>query len=102
MAPFHEAFPYTTPVRVFGANGFGLHNMTGNFWEPISDAFEPARPIRQWCTTASGPANALPRATTKGGAHLCAESYCPRHRPFARQATTGATSHIGFRLESYL
>jgi len=35
----------------------------------------------------------------KGGSHLCADSYCLRYRPAARQpeAIDTSTSHIGFR-----
>jgi formylglycine-generating enzyme required for sulfatase activity len=35
----------------------------------------------------------------KGGSHLCAENYCQRYRPAARQAqqVESSMSHIGFR-----
>ncbi|WP_082922305.1 SUMF1/EgtB/PvdO family nonheme iron enzyme [Croceicoccus mobilis] len=39
------------------------------------------------------------RRVTKGGSHLCAENYCQRYRPAARQGQPfdSSTSHIGFR-----
>jgi len=41
----------------------------------------------------------FPRRVVKGGSHLCAPSYCLRHRPAARQpeAIDTSTSQIGFR-----
>ena len=37
--------------------------------------------------------------TLKGGSFLCADNYCQRYRPAARQAqdVTVASPHIGFR-----
>lgn len=90
--------PYTTPVRAFPANGYGLFDMIGNVWEWTSTYAGGAQDGKSCCK---------PRAITspsvqkvlKGGSHLCAPNYCRRYRPAARwfQPTDTSTSHVGFR-----
>lgn len=73
----------TAPVGCYPPSAFGLHDMTGNVWEWTRDPFPGARGER----------------IIKGGSFLCADNYCLRYRPSARQAgppDTGS-SHIGFR-----
>lgn len=74
----------TTPVGCYEPNGYGLFDMAGNVWQWTAD---------EWQDGASG------ARVIKGGSFLCAENFCLRHRPAARQpgdAGFGA-SHIGFR-----
>jgi formylglycine-generating enzyme len=104
----------TSPVGLFPANGYGLHDVTGNVWEWTSDFYSYApgagaspccRPRNPRVETAEGsydrgrPGAETPRRVVKGGSHLCAPSYCLRYRPAARQpeAVDTSTSHIGFR-----
>jgi sulfatase modifying factor 1 len=75
----------TAPVDAFPANGYGLHNATGNVWEWCADRFGPDR---------RGERN------MRGGSYLCHESYCWRYRCAARNANTPDSSagNIGFRM----
>jgi formylglycine-generating enzyme required for sulfatase activity len=105
-----DGFVGTSPVGCFPANGYGLHDVTGNVWEWTSDFFVlPGRSERSCCAPANprvtdaaasvAPGEVHPRRVIKGGSHLCAPSYCLRYRPSARQSETVETStaHIGFR-----
>jgi sulfatase modifying factor 1 len=108
----------TSPVGLFAANGFGLHDVTGNVWEWTTDYYSAHSSGSHVASTAccKPPLNpridraaaghdrgrrgtSIPRRVVKGGSHLCAPSYCLRYRPAARQpeAIDTSTSHIGFR-----
>jgi formylglycine-generating enzyme len=108
----------TSPVGLFSANGFGLHDVTGNVWEWTTDYYSAHGPGSDTASTAcckpplnprietptasydrGRPGASIPRRVIKGGSHLCAPSYCLRYRPAARQpeAIDTSTSHIGFR-----
>jgi formylglycine-generating enzyme required for sulfatase activity len=74
----------TCPVDAFPANGFGLHNTTGNVWE--------------WCDGAWSRSEA--DGVSRGGSYLCHASYCRRYRVSARQrhSPDSSTGNLGFRL----
>ena len=88
----------TCPVDAFPANGFGLHNMTGNTWEWCADWFSHDFHTRDRRTNPRGP-RAGTNKTTRGGSYLCHASYCRRYRVSARNALTpdSSTGNIGFR-----
>ena len=88
----------TAPVDSFPANGYGLHNVTGNVWEWVGDWFEPRFRTRDRDHDPRGPASGTDRAQ-KGGSYLCHESYCRRYRVAARQGKSPDTSagNVGFR-----
>lgn len=74
-----------SPVGCYPPNSFGLYDMIGNVWE--------------WTDTIYRQSAAEPVYVIKGGSFLCAENYCRRDRPAARQPQEGGfpTNHIGFR-----
>jgi len=77
-----DGYTSTAPVACFAASKIGLYDMIGNVWEWTSTPYR-------------GQSN-----TIKGGSYLCAENFCGRYRPAARQPHERdfSSSHIGFRL----
>jgi formylglycine-generating enzyme len=74
----------TCPVDAFPANGYGLHNTTGNVWEWTSG---------RWSDVDGS-------AVSRGGSYLCHASYCRRYRVSARQPQSpdSSTGNLGFRV----
>ena len=97
----------TTRVGAFPPNGYGLFDMIGNVWEWTDSWFQLStqQPGPSCCSPpedsydADQPNIRIPRRVLKGGSFLCAENYCARYRPAARQAQMidTASVHIGFR-----
>lgn len=77
-----------SPVGCYPPNGFGLYDMIGNVWE--------------WTDTVHKQSEVEPVYILKGGSFLCAENYCRRYRPAAKQPQEAGfpTNHIGFRTVS--
>jgi formylglycine-generating enzyme required for sulfatase activity len=96
-----DGFYGTCAVDEFPANGYGLHNTTGNVWEWCSDWFSLDFHTRDRRTNPEGPRGGTHR-TTRGGSYLCHESYCLRYRVAARNALTPDSSagNVGFRCVS--
>jgi formylglycine-generating enzyme required for sulfatase activity len=112
-----DGWVYTSPVRSYPPNGYGIHDLIGNVWEICEDWWSlPAdmprrRKKPESCCVIDNPRGgyrakshatqgpAMPRKVIKGGSHLCAPSYCRRYRPAARQPQSLDTSstHVGFR-----
>lgn len=99
-----DGFEGVAPVASFPPNRFGLHDMVGNVWELTNSPYAPSHAVND--RQISGPNGldfnqpGIPVAVIKGGSYLCAENYCARFRPAARQAQDLkiSTSHIGFRV----
>jgi sulfatase modifying factor 1 len=88
----------TAPVGAYPANGFGLHNMTGNVWEWTADRFSTTFHRNATRENPTGPLTGDRRAL-RGGSYLCHASYCYRYRVSARMSNTpdSCTGNIGFR-----
>ena len=87
-----DGFDGIAPVGCFTADAQGLVDMKGNVWEMVADIFQ---------AEADDPlADSLsPVRVIKGGSYLCADNYCQRDRPQARQGQEEnfSTDHVGFR-----
>ena len=104
----NDGYPaQTAPVGCFPANGYGLYDMAGNVWEWTKDWYvpglepgstsNPLGPNPQGSTDPGDPG--VRKHVIKGGSYLCADNFCYRYRPAAREPgppDTGA-GHIGFR-----
>jgi formylglycine-generating enzyme required for sulfatase activity len=95
------------PVGCFAANGYGLFDMAGNVWEWTKDWYRPNldptasdNPQGPREAESFDPGDPVERHhVIKGGSFLCADNFCFRYRPPAREAgpaDTGA-NHVGFR-----
>ena len=91
----------TCPVKSYPANGFGLHEMTGNVWEWCADWFDPRYYGVSPRNDPAGP-SAGTRRVMRGGSYLCHHSYCWRYRVDARSSNTpdSTAGNIGFRVAS--
>jgi len=87
------------PVDSFVANDFGLFNMIGNVWEWTVDPFQSAHNFAINYCSPRRDVQVGQNIVTKGGAFLCAPSYCWRYRASARspQEAYSSTSNLGFR-----
>jgi formylglycine-generating enzyme required for sulfatase activity len=106
----------TLPARSFPPNGYGLHDMTGNAWQWVSDWYgadyfrrqaavgemirDPQGPAKSFDPADPGVPVDAPKRVIRGGSFLCNENYCLSYRPSARRGSDpySPMSHVGFRL----
>lgn len=98
-----DGYAQMAPAGCFPPNGYGLYDMIGNVWELTASVYYPGHDDR---ARAGAPEEGfdpeqpgVPVHAIKGGSYLCAENFCFRYRPQARQAQDAllGSSHIGFR-----
>jgi sulfatase modifying factor 1 len=77
-----DGFMGAAPIGCFEPSQIGLFDMIGNVWEWTDTPFTKTK------------------YTIKGGSYLCADNYCRRYRPVARESQDidFSTNHIGFRI----
>lgn len=92
-----DGYDGIAPVGCYSADDSGLFDMRGNVWELVSDVFTgPAEGQTE------SMAQSVSMRVIKGGSFLCADNYCQRDRPQARQGQEEdfSTDHVGFRTVS--
>lgn len=105
---YADGFYYTSPVKQYAANGYGLFDMAGNVWEWTADWYHHNyySSVANGVENPQGPAKsydpAEPRVakrSTRGGSYLCNDAYCSGFRVAARMKADPYSSqgHIGFR-----
>jgi formylglycine-generating enzyme required for sulfatase activity len=101
-----DGHEYTSPVKSFPPNAFGLYDMSGNVWEWTADWYRPDYYTKSPAKNPQGPADSHdpdePQAlkkVTRGGSFLCTDEYCIGYQPGIRGKTSIDTGlqHTGFR-----
>lgn len=103
-----DGYEYTSPVKSFPPNGYGLYDMSGNVWELCEDWYDENyyKKKKDNISSMAVPSKSFnPRnpyqqeRVIRGGSFLCNDSYCSGYRNARRMGTTVDTglNHTGFR-----
>lgn len=109
--PYHnskkDGYDLAAPVGSFPANGFGLHDMSGNVWEWCADWYHVDYYKNSPRDNPKGPSKSrdpghpgMKVRSQRGGSFLCSDIYCRAYLPSRREQSEpySGLSHTGFRV----
>lgn len=105
-----DGFEYSSPVKSFEPNTYGIYDMLGNVWEITNDFYDvnyyknivgkDTLINPKGADKSYNPSNPFQtEKIIKGGSFLCHESYCASYRISAKMGMTldSSSDHTGFR-----